>query len=889
MEPRPKLFLIDAYAYVFRAYHALPPLATAKGVPTGATYGFITALLKILREHSPDYVGVVWDAPGKGFREAIDANYKANRGETPADLLPQFEQVRRVTDAFCIPHVEATGFEADDVIATLTRQAVESGCDVVIVSGDKDLMQLVSDRVRLLDVMRDKVFDPAAVEEKFGVPPARVADYLSLTGDSSDNVPGVEGIGPKSAAALLLRYGSLDRVLAELDRVEPEKVRHKIEASRANLDLSRKLVALSYDAPVHFDRERMTARSPDAERLRPLLVELEFSRLIPQFAAVSRETRAKAAAGYRAVLDEAALAEMRDVLSRAPRIAFALLTDGHDLAGPTLVGIALAGSEAEAWYVPLGHRYLGSPAQLPATTVLAALRDLLGDPARRKATHDLKKTLHVLSRFGVAIEGPVSDTMIGAYLLNAERASPSVASIAQELLDHTTVPLEEFAGKGAKQLPFEQTSVEPATEWAAEQARVTLLGAGAVEARLDEIPSLARIYREVELPLTRVLVEMERTGIALDVEHLRRLSQEYDREIRDLERAIFEAAGTEFNIASPVQLRQVLFDRLGLPVIKKTKTGPSTDQDVLEKLKPKHPVPNLILHHRSRCKLKSTYVDALPRLLGPDGRLHTTFHQTVAATGRLSSTDPNLQNIPIRTEEGRKIRRAFVAAPGHAFVAADYSQMELRLVAAYSGEKAMIDAFLAGEDIHAATARTVFGKADDDSRRAAKAVNFGILYGQGGWGLAQTLGIEPAEAERYIEAYFERYPKLRAFLDGVLAHADRHGWVETPLGRRRTLPDLHSKNPQLRDAARRMAINHPIQGAAADLMKLAMLAAHRLLAAEGLRARMILQIHDELVFEAPEDEVERVQALAREAMEGVATLAVPLKVDLGVGRDWSEV
>ena len=553
------------------------------------------------------------------------------------------------------------------------------------------------------------------------------------------------------------------------------------------------------------------------------------------------------------------------------------------------MGVALCADREKSYYVPLGHRYLGAPNQVSENALLVALKPLFEDAKKPKIVFEAKRAMVFLSRLGITLRGDLLDPMLEGYVLNPERTSHTLVSLAQELLEHTVISFEDSAGKGPKGREFHELPVEQAMQFAAEDANVTFLIAPKLDALLAETPALVSLYRDMEAALVPVLADMERAGVMIDVPFLQTLSLEYEKTIRDAEKKIYEAAGTEFNIGSPQQLAQVLFERLKLPIVKRTRTGISTDVDVLEKLAEKHPVPNLILEYRSAAKLKSTYIDALPKMLLPDGRVHTTFNQTVAATGRLSSSEPNLQNIPIRTDEGKKIRRAFIAAPGHKFVAADYSQMELRLVAALSGEPEMIEAFKRGEDIHAATAKSVFGSADGDNRSRAKAINFGIIYGQTKWGLSRNIDISNADAEKYITAYFARYPKIRSYLDHVLAEASRRGYVETKFGRRRWMVDLNSKNPMVREGARRAAINHPIQGTAADLMKLAMLAAAKRLRDEGLQTRMLLQIHDELIFEAPDDEVERVVALAKETMEGVAHFEVPLNADVGVGSNWADV
>ncbi len=886
---RPRLLIIDAYAYLFRAYHALPPLATSKGIPTGGTYGFLTAILKVLREQKPQWACVVWDAPGPSFRDDLYSEYKANREGPPEDLIPQFSQVRHVATAMNIPNIEAEGYEADDVIATLTKKAVAEGVDVAIVSGDKDLMCLVQEpKVVVLDLVRYKTYDTAAVLEKFGVPPEQMADYLALVGDTGDNVPGVRGVGPKTAATLLSKYGTVESIVAHVDEVEPERVRKMLQTSMDDLKISRKLVQLAQDAPVSFDKEKMTVRPPDADALRPLLMEMEFHRLIPQFAAPTAEKAKLSRAGYATITEEKTLTEAIRCLEAAPRFAFAVQRDGENPWTSRIVGLSFTCEEERSWYVPIAHFYLGVPQQLPLNTVLAALKPLLADESKPKIIQDSKADFVLLERHGVEVKGFVSDPMLAGYLLNPERPTQTLADLSKDMLEHKTIAFEEVAGRGSA-ASLATTPVEKAAEFACEEAQVEFILAGKLEKALAEVPKLDKLWRELETPLVRVLLDMERAGIRIDVPFLEKLSKEYEIVIREAEKQVYEAAGQEFNIGSPIQLREILFTKLKLPVVKRTKTGPSTDVDVLERLAERHPLPKLILEHRSKTKLKSTYIDALPKLLREDGRVHTTFHQAVAATGRLSSSDPNLQNIPIRTEEGRKIRRAFIAAPGCKLISADYSQIELRIVASVSGETAMIEAFKRGEDIHRATAQQVFGVSDDVHRSRAKAINFGIIYGLTRYGLAMNLNIPQADAQIFIDTYLAKYPHIRRYVDETLVHATKHGWVETIFGRRRIFPDIHSKNPMLREGSRRQAINHPIQGSAADLMKMAMLAAHRRLKQENVRAKMLLQIHDELVFEAPEDEVDRIETLARETMEGVAEIAVPLKVDVGVGDNWDEI
>jgi DNA polymerase-1 len=889
---RPTLFIVDGSSYIYRAYHAIRPLFTSTGIPTNAVYGFTTMLLKLLREWQPTYLVVAFDHPAPSFRKAMFEAYKATRPPTPDDLVPQLKLVREVARAFNIPQVEVEGFEADDVIATLTARARDHA-DVTIVSTDKDLMQLVDERVRLLDTMRDKVFGPAEVREKYGVEPAQMIEVLGLMGDSSDNIPGVPGIGEKTAAQLIREHGTIEGVLARVDEVAGEKRRQSLREHAEQARLSRRLAIVRTDVPLPFDLEALRVRPPDREKLAEVLSRLEFHSLMKEMeiaqpvkpSAIDRDR-------YRTVLTEADLARVVESLRRAGSFAVDTETTSLDPMRAVLVGISLCWAPGEACYIPLDHRYLGAPPQLGRERVLSALRPLLEDPALPKTGQNIKYDWVVLRRAGVTV-GPIAmDSMVAAYLLDPGKPSYRLEELAREYLGHQMLTYAEVTGRGKAQIAFEEVDVETATRYSGEDAEVAYLLGRLLEPKIREA-GLERLFREVELPLLRVLASMEMHGVKVDRAILADLSRRFEEMALGAERRIHELAGMTFNVNSPKQLQEVLFNRLGLKPLKRTQTGFSTDGDVLEELAREHPLAREILEYRSVTKLKSTYVDTLPALIHPEtGRIHTSYNQAVAATGRLSSSDPNLQNIPVRTELGREIRRAFVAEEGNRLLSADYSQIELRILAHLSGDATLMDAFRKGEDIHARTAAEVFGvdprDVTSEMRTSAKAINFGIIYGMGAFRLARELGIPQKQAQSYIESYFGRLPGVKRFLSETLEAARKEGEVRTLLGRRRFLPDLRSQNRNLRAAAERIAVNTPIQGSAADLIKVAMVRIQRALEEEGFRARMILQVHDELVFEAPEEEVERLGALVRQTMEHVADLAVPLRVDLSTGANWAE-
>ena len=885
-QPR-RLYLIDGSSYIYRAYFAIRHLSNSKGFATNAVLGFINMLLKVVREHAPDHLAVVFDAKGPTFRKELYPEYKANRTAMPEDLVPQIPYIKEVVRAFNMPAIEKAGYEADDIIATLAKKFAAEGLEITVVTGDKDLMQIVSDRIRLLDTMKDKVSGLEEVAERFGGTPDKVIEVQALAGDSSDNIPGVPGIGEKTAVKLIREFGTVENLLersAEVKGKMGEKLREFAEQAR----LSKQLVTLVDDLPLELDYASFALSEPNREALTALFKELEFHKLIQEF---STETRADGS-GYRGVLDADGLDELTAELRRAGRFAFDTETTSLDAVRADLVGLSFSIKEKEAWYIPVGHRYLGAPEQLDSKQVLEALRPLLEDPQLFKIGQNLKYDLLVLRRAGIEVKGPFFDTMIASYLAQPAAKSHGMDALASDLLGHKTVSYAEVAGSGKKQIGFAEVEVEKAIHYAAEDADITLRLATVLEPKLKEMEQ-RQLFDEVEMPLVEVLTDMEWAGIRIDSDFLGALSKEMEGKLSALEREIHELAGGPFNIASPKQLGEVLFERLKLPKGKKTKTGWSTDVEVLSALAEQNPVAARILEHRSLAKLKNTYCDALPKLVNPDtGRIHTSFNQAVTATGRLSSSEPNLQNIPIRTEEGGRIREAFIPAEGNVLLAADYSQIELRILAHLADEAVLKESFAQGEDIHKRTASEVFGvfpeMVTSEMRRQAKTINFGVIYGMGAFSLGKDLGIPTREAQVFIDNYFARYPGIKTFMESKKEEARAKQYVTTLLGRRCAVPEIASSNGAIRAYAERNAINYPIQGSAADIVKVAMVRIHRRLAEEGLQTRMVLQVHDELVFDVPEVELERVRELVRSEMEGAVALSVPLLVDIGVGANWRQ-
>ncbi|MGK3988543.1 DNA polymerase I [Sorangium sp. So ce136] len=882
------LYLIDLSGYVFRAYHAISPLSSPSGEPTHATFGTVAMLTKLVDERKPAYLGVAMDSKGKTFRDELDPRYKAHRPPPPPDLGVQMNRCREIVEAYRIPIFIHEGLEADDLIAVAVARAKEQGLRVVIASSDKDLMQLVDDdRVMLWDAMRDKVYGHPEVVAKFGVPPEQVRDLLALVGDTSDNVPGVPGVGLKTAAELLAQFGSLASLYARLDEVKKQRIRESLKQHEADALLSQKLVTLDGSAPVSLDLETLRYGGADTGRLRELFTELGFSRFLK---AVRAPEPAARAGTYRVI----ATREELEAFARSARAAGRLALDVHattrEPMSAHVCGIALACEPGQAVYVPLGHRYLGAPAQLSMSDVDAVLGPLLADPELPKVGHDVKFCEVILLRHRIGIVGVAFDTMLASYLLDPE-AKNQLHELAERELGAKMQTLDELAPKrrGQAQRALDEIELGEASSFGAAFADVALSLTDRLRPRL-RAERLEDLLVQIELPLSAVLAEMELTGVLVDPQALAQLGARMTTELAALEEKARELVGHDINLASPKQLEAVLFDELGLRSQRKTKTGRSTDADVLETLSEDHPFPGVVLEHRMIAKLKGTYVDTLPRLVHPGtGRIHTRWGQAVAATGRLSSQDPNLQNIPIRTELGRMIRRAFVAPPGSVIVSADYSQIELRVLAHLSKDPVLVDAFRTGQDVHVRTAMEIFGVDEagvtDEMRRRSKTINFGVIYGMGESALAKRLDISRAEAARFIDAYFARYRGVHEFMEQTMADAKRSESVRTLLGRRRLLPDLRSSDRMRRAQAERIAQNTPIQGTAADLLKLAMVRVPRPVVPG---ARMVLTVHDELAFEVPAGAVDEAKAKVRQAMESVFPLDVPLVVDIGHGPTWAD-
>ncbi len=883
-----RLFLIDGSSYIYRAYYAIRHLSNSQGMATNAIYGFTNMLLKVVRESKPDQLAVIFDSKGPTFRKDIYPEYKANRSAMPEDLVPQIPYIKRVVEAFNMPGIEKAGYEADDIIATLAAKFAAKGMQVTVVTGDKDLMQIVSDRVCLLDTMKDKVSGPAEVFERFGGAD-KVVEVQALAGDSADNVPGVPGIGEKTAKALIDEFGDIETVLASLDQLKGKR-RENLENYAEQARLSKQLVTLIDDLDLDVDDNAFKITEPNREALTELFKECEFPKLLQEFSVDSRASSSEAS--YKAVLSEDDLADMVTALKGSERFAFDTETTGLDPLRADLVGMSFAVTPGEAWYVPISHRYLGVPEQLPVEKVLAAVAPLLASSQQLKIGQNLKYDILVMGRVGVEVKPPLFDTMLASYLANSAAQSHGMDSLASELLDYRTISYSDVAGRGKNKVPFDEVEVERATPYAAEDADITL--------RLYDklLPMVAAeeqqgLFDDVEMALLPILVKMEQDGIRIDAAFLNGLSADMEKKLAVLEGDIHALAGSSFNIGSPKQLGEVLFERLGLPKGKKTKTGWSTDVEVLNTLAEEHEIAAKILEYRSLSKLKGTYTDALPKLMHPEtGRIHSSFNQAVTATGRLSSSDPNLQNIPIRTEEGRRIREGFIPSEGCLLLAADYSQVELRVLAHMADEPALKEAFACGEDIHRRTASEVLGifpeLVTDEQRRQAKAINFGVIYGMSAFGLAKQLGISRREAQTFIDTYFERYPGIRTFMDRCIAEAREKMYVTTLLGRRCAIPEINSKNGAVRGYAERNAINYPVQGSAADIIKVAMVKIAHRLTSEGFATRMLLQVHDELVFDVPKAELERVVALVTQEMEGAVDVSVPLLVEVGTGNNWRE-
>lgn len=908
------LVLVDGSSYLYRAFHALPPLTTSKGMPTGAVKGVLN-MLKSLRKQYPDSLfAVVFDAKGGTFRDAMFAEYKANRPSMPDDLRVQIEPLHASVKALGYPLLCVEGVEADDVIGTLARSSAALGRPVIISTGDKDMAQLVDGHITLVNTMTGSVLDVAGVHEKFGVGPEHIIDFLALMGDKVDNIPGVPGVGEKTAVGLLTGIGGgLSDLYANLDKVPALAIRGaktlpaKLEEHRDAAFLSYELATIKVDVPLDIEVDALVCGEPDREALLALYTEMEFKSWVAEVQrdaakagddiAPIVEQAAKAEPRYETILDQARLDFWLEKLRQAPLFAFDTETTSLDAQQAQLVGVSFAVEPHEAAYVPLAHDYEGAPVQLDRAAVLLALKPLLEDPAKAKVGQNAKYDINILANGSPAIEmrGVAYDTMLESYVLNSTATRHDMDSLAQKYLDHTTIAFEDIAGKGAKQLTFNQIHLDKAGPYAAEDADITLRLHQALQARLAQTPSVQPVLMDIEMPLVPVLARIERQGALVDAELLQVQSGELGVKMAELEQRAYELAGEEFNLGSPKQLGAILYDKLGMPVLSKTTKGqPSTAEAVLDELAEQgYPLPEVLMQYRSLSKLKSTYTDKLPGQINPrTGRIHTSYQQAVAATGRLSSSDPNLQNIPIRTAEGRRIRQAFVASPGYKLLAADYSQIELRIMAHLAKDEGLLHAFRNDLDVHRATAAEVFGVALEDvttdQRRSAKAINFGLIYGMSAFGLAKQIGVDRKQSQDYIDRYFARYPGVLAYMERTRAQAAEQGFVETLFGRRLYLPDINAKNPALRKGAERTAINAPMQGTAADIIKRAMVNVDKWLSESGLDARVILQVHDELVLEVREDLVEQVKDEIRQHMSKAAQLDVPLLVEAGIGANWDE-
>ncbi|WP_421171619.1 DNA polymerase I [Aeromonas dhakensis] len=914
MAPSNPLILVDGSSYLYRAFFASQQadLRTSTGLPSGAVR-VMANMMRSLRKQYPDcHVAVVFDAKGKTFRDDIYPEYKANRASMPDDLRSQVAPIHQMIKAMGFPFLMVEGVEADDVIGTLARQATEKQLPVLISTGDKDMAQLVSDHVTLIDTMKDVKTDREGVIEKFGVPPELIIDYLALMGDKVDNIPGMTGVGEKTALALLQGIGSIDEIAANLDKVAALGFRgskafaDKFREQEEQVRLSYVLATIKTDVALEQSLEELELGPIDKEALLAVYREYELRNLIKELESGGEESGAEgdeegtvpAAAietDYRCILDEAEFDEWLARLQAAPLFAFDTETTSLDYMEARVVGVSFAIEPGKAAYVPFGHDYLGAQVQLTEAAVLGKLKPLLEDPARLKVGQNLKYDRNVLLNHGIELQGIAYDTMLESYVLNSTASRHDMDSLARRYLNVETISFEEIAGKGVKQLTFNQIELEQATPYAAEDADITLRLHQALWGKLSAEPGLAKVFSEIELPLLPVLARMERLGTTIEPKLLHQQSQEIEVRLAELEKQAHELAGQEFNLSSPKQLGEILFTKLGLPIIKKTPKGaPSTAEEVLAELAETYELPRLLMEHRGLAKLKSTYTDKLPLMIKPQtGRVHTSYHQAVAATGRLSSTDPNLQNIPVRNEQGRRIRQAFIPCAGYKLVAADYSQIELRIMAHLSGDKGLLTAFAEGKDIHKATAAEVFGVAleavTSDMRRSAKAINFGLIYGMSAFGLAKQLGIGRAEAQKYMDLYFERYPGVLEYMERTRQQAEAQGYVETLFGRRLYLPDIKSRNAGLRKAAERAAINAPMQGTAADIIKRAMINVDGWIRGiEDQSIRMLMQVHDELVFEIREEKLEEYIAIIKEKMSAAAELHVPLVVEAGTGDNWDQ-
>ncbi|TPQ25618.1 DNA polymerase I [Methylomonas koyamae] len=900
-----KLILVDGSSFLFRAFHAVPPLTNSKGEPTNAVYGVSNMLRKLINDYNTPYFAVVFDAPGKTFRHELYDQYKAHRPPMPDELRVQIQPLHDLIRSLGLPLIIEHGVEADDVLGSLAQNAARQGFNVIISTGDKDMAQLVNEQIILENSMTGAVMDIAGVQDKFGVKPEQIIDYLALMGDAVDNIPGVPKVGPKTAAKWLQEYGTLDNLIASADQIKG-KIGDNLREALGQLPLSRELTTIKCDVALHYSLDDLKRKEPDIAALKQQLGSLGFSSWLKTLngdaSATTAEPVGQAAApkpapvakDYQTILSQAEFDAWLVRLEQAELFAFDTETSSLNYSEAEIVGVSFAIEAGQAAYLPLAHDYPDAPAQLDRQSVLKALKPLLENPDHAKLGQNLKYDAHVLANHGIALRGIRHDTMLQSYVLNSTATKHNMDDLAKHYLGVDTIHFEDVCGKGAKQIGFAEVAIDLATEYAAEDADITLRLHQTLSAELQQRPSLWALYNDIELPLVKVLAKIEENGVLIDSDMLAQQSQELADRMIGLEIQAHDLAGSAFNLGSPKQIQEILYDRLNLPILKKTPKGqPSTDESVLQELAVDFALPRLILEHRGLSKLKSTYTDKLPQQINrKTGRVHTSYHQAVAATGRLSSTDPNLQNIPIRSEEGRKIRQAFIAPSGYKIVAADYSQIELRIMAHLSGDAGLLKAFAAGEDVHRATAAEVFEVAPDqvthDLRRSAKAINFGLIYGMSAFGLAQQLGLPRNQAQSYIDLYFSRYPGVKHYMDSTRELAKQQGYVETLFGRRLYLPDINARNAAQRQYAERTAINAPMQGSAADIIKRAMIACHDWIETSGADLKMIMQVHDELVFEVAEPILTDSIAKITGIMSAAAELAVPLLVEAGTGANWDE-
>ena len=892
------LVLVDGSYYIFRAYHAIRNLKTSKGEPSGAIYGVINSLKKLLNDFNPDYFGVVFDAKGKNFRNDLYPEYKTNRPPMPEDLATQIKPIHNIVQSLGLPVLIIDGVEADDVIGTLAKQAEAKQINTVISSGDKDLAQLVNDHIRMYNAMNNGIIDREGVINKFGVTPEQIIDYLTLVGDSVDNIPGVPKVGPKTAVKWLKEYGSLDEIIKHAGEFKG-KVGEYLRESIERFPLTRELVTLKCDVVLDVKPEDLVYGEPDDQELKKHYSRWQFNSLLREVKSEIESDAIKQKPDnreceYQAILDEKELEKWIKKLETAELFAFDTETTSLNYIEAEIVGISFAINTGQAAYVPLAHDYEGAPKQLNRAQVLQQFKPLLEDNNKHKLGHNLKYDMNVLANHGIDLQGCQHDSMLESYVLDSTASRHDMDSLALKYLNRTTIHYEDVAGKGAKQIPFNKVPVDAAASYAAEDAEVTLKLHQHLWPRLQESNHLQKLYEELEMPLLPVLSRMERNGVMIDADMLTEQSRQITLQMEEIEECVYREAGGSFNIGSPKQIQQILYEKLGMPILAKTPKGqPSTSESVLEELALDHALPRLILEYRGLSKLKSTYTEKLPeQIISKTGRVHTSYHQAVAATGRLSSSDPNLQNIPVRTEEGRCIRKAFIAPPGCSLLAADYSQIELRIMAHLSGDRGLLAAFARGEDIHKMTAVEVFGvRAEEvtpEQRRAAKAINFGLIYGMSAFGLAKQLGINRSQAKDYVDRYFERYPGVRIYMDQTREKAREQGYVETIFNRRLYLPEINSRNAALRQYAERTAINAPMQGSAADIIKRAMISVDEWLLKNKISAKLIMQVHDELVLEVSESAVAVTRKEIRRLMTDAARLLVPLVVDIGTGKNWDE-